>query len=347
MHTILWKTGTAYDFFVSLTVLHEPAIFGLRPSWAAGVRQRVPASKREFLEKVLSFSSVPLKWLSELPEPGDAKTALKAIENLSAVERLDALTLVADTTAEVKECLQNIARKGSWTDAEIQVLREQYRRRDSSLSTEQLTLLVSTWSEPQRSATLFLEAIQDYYQAFFAEEEIRIRPALQAGLEHAQELATRMSLESLIEELSHGVRLTPLDSTDEFILVPSYWCSPLIFYTRLPERKMLVLFGARPEFETIVPGAGPSPQLVNTLKALADPTRLRILKFLADQPLSASELARLLRLRLPTVTHHLHSLRLSGLVQITVGETEKRYATRLEMLDGLHQTLGNFIRTKE
>jgi DNA-binding transcriptional ArsR family regulator len=347
LQTILWKTGTAYDFFVSLAVLHEPAIFGLRPSWAAGVRQRVPAAKREFLEKVLSFSSVPLKWLSELPEPGDARTALKAIESLSSIERLEVLTLAADTTVEVKECLQNIARRGSWTEAEIQVLREQYRRRDSSLSPENLNLLVSTWSEPQRSATLFLEAIQDYYQVFFAEEEPRIRPALQSGLEHAQELSTRMNLESLIEELSHGIRFTPLDSTVEFILVPSYWCSPLIFYTRLPEGKILLLFGARPEFETIVPGAGPSPQLVNTLKALADPTRLRILKILADQPLSSTELARLLRLRLPTVTHHLRSLRLSGLVQITVGETEKRYATRLEILDGLHQTLGNFIRTKE
>jgi hypothetical protein len=284
LQTILWKTGTAYDFFVSLAVLQEPAIFGLRPSWAAGVRQRVPAVKREFLEKALCFSSVPLKWLSELPEPGDAKTALKAIENLSAVERLEALTLAADTTAEVKECLQNIARRGSWTEADIQVLREQYRRRDSSLSPEHLTLLVSTWSEPQKSASLFLEAIQDYYQVFFAEEEVRIRPALQSGLEHAQVLANRMSLADLIEELSHGVRFTPLDRTDEFILVPSYWCSPLIFYTRLPKRKMLVLFGARPEFETIVPGAGPSPQLVNMLKALADPTRLRILKFLAGTP---------------------------------------------------------------
>ena len=189
--------------------------------------------------------------------------------------------------------------------------------------------------------------MQDYYQVFFAEEETRIRPALQAGLEHAQELSTRINLMGLIEELSHGVRFAPLETTVEFILVPSYWCSPLIFYARLPERKMLLLFGARPEFESLVPGAGPTPQLVNQLKALADPTRLRILHFLADKPLSSSELARLLRLRLPTVIHHLRSLRLSGLVQITVSETEKRYATRLEILDGLQQTLGNFIRNKD
>lgn len=347
MQTIQWKTGTAYDLFVSLAVLHEPTIFGLRPSWAAGVRQRIPAVKREFLENTLSFSSVPLKWLSELPEPGDARTALEAIEKLSPIDCLEELTLVSDTTTDVRECLHNIAHNGSWTESEIKILKEQYRWRESSYHPETLMKMASTWSEPQRSALLLHEAIQDYYQVFFAEEETRIRPALQTGLEHAQELATHMNLGSLIEELSHGIRFTPLENIVKFILVPSFWCSPLIFYSRLPEGKLLLLFGARPEFETIVPGAGPSPQLVNTLKALADPTRLRILKFLADRPLSTTELARMLRLRLPTVIHHLRSLRLSGLVQITVGETEKKFATRLEILDGLHQILGDFIRTKE
>jgi len=347
MQTIHWKTGTAYDLFVSLAVLHQPATFGLRPSWAAGVRQRVPLAKREFLEKVLSFSGVPLQWLSGLPEPGDARIALKTIESLSPLERLESLTLAADSSAEARDCLRTIARRGSWKEAEAKVLKEQYRLRDASISTDSLGRLVSVWANPQGSAELLLEALQDYYQVFFAEEETRIRPALQAGLEHAQELSTRINLMGLIEELSHGVRFAPLETTVEFILVPSYWCSPLIFYARLPERKMLLLFGARPEFESLVPGAGPTPQLVNQLKALADPTRLRILHFLADKPLSSSELARLLRLRLPTVIHHLRSLRLSGLVQITVSETEKRYATRLEILDGLQQTLGNFIRNKD
>lgn len=347
MQSIQWKTGTAYDLFVSLTVLHEPAIFGLRPSWAAGVRQRIPVGKREFLETVLSFSSVPLKWLSGLPDPGDAGIALGIIERLSPVERLEELTLPPDVPSVARECLQGISKRGSWTETEFKILRDHYRLRESALSPENLNRMLTTWSEPQRSGEMYLEAMQDYYQVFFAEEEARIRPALRAGLETAQELAKRMNLERLIEELSHGIRFTPLEDNIEFILVPSYWCSPLIFYTRLPNGKILLFFGVRPEFETIIPGAGPSTQLVNTLKALADPTRLRILKFLTDQPLTSSELARRLRLRLPTVTHHLRSLRLSGLVQITVGETEKKYSTRLEIMDGLQQTLSSFIRSQE
>ena len=35
---LMWDWGTAYDMFVSLAVLHDPARFGVRRAWAAGVR---------------------------------------------------------------------------------------------------------------------------------------------------------------------------------------------------------------------------------------------------------------------------------------------------------------------
>jgi DNA-binding transcriptional ArsR family regulator len=347
MQTIQWKIGTAFDFFISLTVLHQPAIFGLRPSWAAGVRQRLSTPKREFLEKLHSFSGVPLAWLSRLPEPGDACTALQAIASLLPIDQLMDLTLTAETSPRVRNCLQSIARRGFINEKETLLLKEGYRLRDAALPPKSLSNLVEAWSDPQKTADLYLAALKDYYQFFFAEEEIRIRPALRAGLERGQALATRLSLDALIEDLSHGIRFTPMDQTGEIILAPSYWSSPLIFYSRFEPGKLLLLFGSRPELESIVPGAGPPPQLVSTLKVLADPTRLRILRFLADQPLCASELARQLRLRLPTVTHHLRLLRLAGLVLITVDETEKRYATRLEILDGIQHSLLNFIQSEE
>jgi DNA-binding transcriptional ArsR family regulator len=299
------------------------------------------------LEKVQSFSSKPLFWLSGLANPNDASTALEAISILPAQERLFNLTLNVETKIEVSDCLKNIARRGSWQDADLRVLKEHYHLRDATLNPESLTNLVTAWSDPERSGKQYLVALQEYYQVFFVEEETRIRPALLAGLEHGKELASQMSLEAMIEELSQGVRFSALDNTLEYILAPSYWSSPFIFYARIKPEKMMLLFGARPEFESIVPGTAPPPQLVSSLKALADPTRLRILHFLAEQAMSSSELARLLRLRLPTVIHHLRLLRLAGLVQIIVGETEKRYAARLEILDSIQTTLTNFINSEE
>src|SRR5690606_27380083 len=48
---LTWDVGTVFDFFTSLYVLHKPADFGLRGVWAAGMRSRLPAAEREFLEQ--------------------------------------------------------------------------------------------------------------------------------------------------------------------------------------------------------------------------------------------------------------------------------------------------------
>ena len=38
---LAWDWGTAYDLFMSLEVLHEPAKFGLRGAWAAVADKKV------------------------------------------------------------------------------------------------------------------------------------------------------------------------------------------------------------------------------------------------------------------------------------------------------------------
>ena len=77
----------------------------------------------------------------------------------------------------------------------------------------------------------------------------------------------------------------------------------------------------------LVPGDTVPPGLVEAMKAMADPTRLRILRYLAEGPQTPSQLARRLRLRPPTVTHHLNTLRLAGLVEIIIhAEGERGYA---------------------
>ena len=73
---LLWEIGTAYDLFISLLVLHEPEDYGLRGSWAAGVRSRLPAGERKVLEDAIQLFHIPLQWLHALPEPQDSATAL-------------------------------------------------------------------------------------------------------------------------------------------------------------------------------------------------------------------------------------------------------------------------------
>jgi DNA-binding transcriptional ArsR family regulator len=348
MTNLSWDSGTAYDFFISLFVLHYADEFGLRPSWTAGVRQRLSAGNREFLLHLLSFSGAPLDWLLTLPEPKDAATALQAIAALPAAARLPALTLPTDIPVEVQDILNAIARRGSWNEAEFESLRLNYRRRGLPPTPAALTYLVRTWAEAEKSGETLLAALQEYQEVFFAEEEQRIRPPLETGLARGRDLAARLSLEALVEELSHGIHLADLETINELILAPSYWTSPRVFLSRPGPGRLLLVYGARPEFESVAPGAETPDALVLALKSLADPTRLRILRHLTSGPLTPSQLARRLRLRPPTVIHHLRLLRLAGLVHIIINEQdEKRYATRQESLKGIYAAVEDFLSRSE
>jgi len=348
MTTLRWKTGTAYDFFISLLALHHAAEFGLRPNWTAGVRQRLSIPQREFLELVYSFASVPLDWISSLPEPKDALPVLGHAAELAPTERLRMLTLPMDTSGEVQETLAHIAGRGVVSAEEKELLGRSLTRRNEHLKAAELDNVLKVWMNLDKSSEQILTTLREYYEAFFADEETRIRPVLVAGLEHARELAGRVTVSALVEEVSRGVHFEDVESAQELILVPSYWSTPFVFPTNPAKGSMQIVFGCRPDVQSIAPGAETPDMLINALKSLADPTRLRILRYLAGQPLTPTELSRRLRLRPPTVLHHLQALRLAELVAIRVSENgEKRYAARPETLNAIFSSVKDFLKKQD
>ena len=96
-----------------------------------------------------------------------------------------------------------------------------------------------------------------------------------------------------------------------------------------------------------MPGEVGPETLLRTLKALSDPTRLRILRDLSQESLSPAQIARRLRLRAPTVTHHLKILRLAGLVQMTIADEKqpRSYAARQEAVSAACDSLKSFLGT--
>ena len=346
MPALSWDKGTAYDMFVSLYVLHRPGEFGVRASWAAGVRSRLPAPQREFLEKVQSFLPVPLSWLYLLPaEAKSAAGALHALAQLNAAERLPSLLITADTPIEVINTLQEITLRQTWSSAEQEILRSALHRRGKFLRPNTLNNLCEAWVDLTHTGELFLQALNTYYQVFFAEEEQRLRPLLDDALQKALALSDQESdAARLLEKLSNGVHFKQAETASQVILVPSYWASPLVFYTQLANNGFLMLFGGRPEMQDIVPGETLPGDLVDSLKAIADPTRLRILRYLAEGRLTPTELSRRLRLRAPTVIHHLNELRLAGLVEITLHpDCERGYSLRREALNEVFRLLIDFL----
>ena len=355
---LLWDWGTAYDLFVSLEVLHQPADFGVRGAWAAGVRARLPAAERETLEQSQLLVHTPLHWLYALPEPKDGNAVLWTLGQVPPAERLPVLALAPDwPSANVAEMLRGVAACGTWDEKDQEALRVFYQRKykekgeKSPYSSEKLANVLDWWSRPEEFGERYLEALRTYQEVFFAEEEQRIRPPLQRALARAQELAERMELPDLLEELSQGLRFDELPEGGELVLAPSYWCTPLIYIGQVNAERRIFLFGARPPDASLVPGEAVPDALLRALKALSDPTRLRILHYLTEEPLSPAQLARRLRLRAPTVTHHLKTLRLAGLVQLTIvmGESKetKHYAARPGVVAAAFASLKGFLEKGE
>ena len=350
---LLWDWGTAYDLFVSLAVLHEPAEFGLRGAWAAGMRARLPADAREVLEQSqLLGCGVPFHWIHTLPDPKDGAAVLWALEQVPPAGRLPLLTLSPDMPPEVAETLESVAARGTWDERDQEVLRAAHpcgKEKKSPLSPKELANILRCWTRAEEFGVHYLEALHAYQEAFFAEEEKRIRPALQEALTRAQDLAGQLDLPDLLEELSQGLRFAALPEVAELVLAPSYWSTPLVFFGRASAERDIWLFGARPPDASLVPGEAVPDALVRAMKALSDPTRLRILRYLSEEPLTPAELARRLRLRAPTVTHHLRALRLAGLVQLTLEKNKEkgRYAARSEVVAATFASLRSFLTETE
>lgn len=343
---LLWDWGTAYDLFVSLEVLHQPAVFGVRGAWTAGVRARLPAAQREMLEQGQQLTRLPLHWIHTLPDPKDAPTALWSLGQVSAEERLPLLALCPETPEDVADMLRNVATREAWDEGEREILRAAYQAGESkSPSEKELKTMLGWWARAREFGERYLDALRTYQQVFFAEEERRIGPALQEGLARAQALAEQWELRELLEELSQGLRLIQLPEEAELVLAPSFWCTPLVVFGKADKDRALWLFGARPPDASLVPGEVVPEAMLRSLKALSDPTRLRILNYLSQEPHAPAQLARRLRLRAPTVTHHLKALRLAGLVQLTVGkgQEDRRYAARSEAIAATFASLKRFL----
>jgi predicted transcriptional regulator len=81
-------------------------------------------------------------------------------------------------------------------------------------------------------------------------------------------------------------------------------------------------------------------QLLTFFKALADANRLKIVGLLAQQPYSVEELAALLNLRPPTVSHHLKMLSEAGLVSARAESYYNVYQLESGALENIVKNLG-------
>jgi len=351
---IHWDSGTAYDFFISQAVLSDPKRYGVPSSWASGMRARLRPEDRSVLDAALLVLNVPARWVHSLPEPKDAERCLEQLARIPVGKRLAALAMVPKEEAAfsaLQTLLVDVMRRESWNDEDLEALREALKSKRhpwrAGPQTEDLRAILETWAHAKAFGEQYPRALRSYYDVFFKEEERRITPKLAKALARAKERSRELPSVALVEEISQGIHYDETPDMAELTLVPSYWISPFVQIHRMDEDCQLWTFGARPAEDAIVPGEPIPDALRVSLKALADPTRLKILHYLNREPLTVGDLAKRLRLRMPTVIHHLSTLRLAGLIRIHVESREKghrtRFSVRSEGLDGALHSLRAYL----
>jgi DNA-binding transcriptional ArsR family regulator len=184
--------------------------------------------------------------------------------------------------------------------------------------------------DPQRDFERLLGLLEAWAKPF-GEIESRVGSILRRDYDLRTGDRTRLTGSDLVERTTNGVRVVPEASIRRVILAPSYFSRPYNFLLG-GEGWRFVGYPVTDSALDLDP-LSPPASVVRLHRALGDPTRLRILKLLADKDLYATELAEILELSKPTITHHLVQLRVAGLVTAIEAGAVIYYHLRRERLD--------------
>lgn len=185
-----------------------------------------------------------------------------------------------------------------------------------------------------------LQAVELFWRIAFQFDWQRIQGQLMRSIEERERLFETCSFaefsrqallrievdeESQVMRASRGGYTLPFGDLGHGYLMPSafndkrYWTAfvqrgkTCVYFPYFDPSITLDLESVRRNFEHADPQLDPA--LI--FKALADPTRFAMAKIIAARPTSSVELARMLDISKPTISHHVHALRDAGLVAET------------------------------
>jgi len=346
-----WDWGTAYEFLNSLHTILRPKDHGVPAPWAAGVRKRL--SQQGQLDLKLFFS-LPFGYLGYTPMhliygmdgPKDVRRFLSLLESIPENDFLRRIHMPLDDAG-----LSHITAKAASGKPSSDVEIDEYRRLVAQTSgrnvpsAAEIRRILSDMSDPASTKKRYLSLLNEYQTVFFAEEEKRVQPVLEKMLADAKKLSKKTNVPDLIERLSNGFTISSDIDLKKLVLVPSIWLHPFVLRLELADGELFVCWGAHSPGYRLVPGESVPDDALLVLRALGDPTRLRLLRLLSAEPRSPQSLAIELKLSLPTVSHHMRELRVAGLVRIELAGKgrESKYTVRWPSAQRAFQQLEDFV----
>lgn len=203
----------------------------------------------------------------------------------------------------------------------------------------QLPLL--TEKEVYRIQRDYTPLLKSWYTYYFKNIQDSILPLIEEDAAEKRELLLKMDANALVEYASGGLVVeTPLD-LKTVILFPTVHNRPMNTYC-FYENVLLI------QYPVDVPEAEedePPTVLLRMTRALAMPDRLKLLRYVADQPRSLQEMERDLGQPAEALKHHMVLLRTAGLLRTHIGEqSNEKFSIRPDGASELQMFLESYLR---
>ncbi|MGH2405870.1 MAG: ArsR/SmtB family transcription factor [bacterium] len=182
--------------------------------------------------------------------------------------------------------------------------------------------------------------LNGWYEQVFRHEELAIAPMLETDARAKREMRQTVPLEQIIQLATNGIEYAPEPGIRKIVLVPTWILRPWNLITEYRDTKIFCYPVA--SYRSGAGASEPPDQLTRLIKALADETRLQVLRLLGTDSHTLQELSEHLQLAKSTVHHHLAILRAAGLLAVVEGE-EKRYKLNPHRIAGVSAALADYV----
>lgn len=198
-----------------------------------------------------------------------------------------------------------------------------------------------TAEECARIKNGYTPLLRIWYEHYFRHVEHTLLPLLIEDASEKKMLESKMDMVPLIEYASGGIVIEDIPELKTIVMLPTVHNRPINTYCFF-KNLMLV------QYPVDVPSDNeeePPTVLLRLTQALSDPTRLRLLRFVANEPKTLWEMQSELSLSREMLMHHLLSLRVAGLLRVHLrGEGTERYSIRPDGASELQMFLESYIR---
>ncbi len=325
MHwSVTFEYAPLFEMLCSLHVLYNPEHHQMRLEWAHLMNAEID---EDLYEGLKFFDKVSKGWMTVL-DFLDAYPELNDIDVMKALDLFEKIDIDAFT---------EILFEGKLSRTDIKKIRVLEKVHIEDLDHESMTYLL----EMKKHKSKFFKLLRKYHQDHFNLIQDNTQAYLVRALEAHKSLSDMMPFLDYIRLLHPRIEVTedkvcfhkfkrfdvPFESIKVVRIRISSFIDPHLLIGLKDDKMQLTIRAKIRKVDNDV-----HEDLFNTLKALADKTRLRILKFLFRHPCSTQELAVQLEMSEAAVSKHLKKMTSAGLLsKIRHGNYVLYYLDRLEI----------------